>query len=50
LGNHERCCGAGPRDREGRATMTKQLEVQIAPDDLEFLKTNQYLLCFAKIP
>jgi hypothetical protein len=30
--------------------MTKLLEVQIAPDDLEFLKTNQYLLCFAKIP
>jgi hypothetical protein len=41
---------AGRRDQEGRATMTKLLEVQIAPDDLEFLKTNQYLLCFAKIP
>jgi hypothetical protein len=40
---------AGRRDQEGRATMTKLLEVQIAPDDLEFLKTNQYLLCFAKM-
>jgi hypothetical protein len=38
------------RDQEGRAIMTKLLEIQIAPDDLEFLKTNQYLLCFAKIP
>jgi hypothetical protein len=29
--------------------MTKLLEIQIAPDDLEFLKTNQYLLCVAKM-
>lgn len=28
--------------------MAKSVEVQIAPDDLEFLKTNQYKLCFAK--
>jgi hypothetical protein len=27
--------------------MLKQLEIQIAPDDLEFLKSNQYMLCFA---
>jgi hypothetical protein len=37
------------RDQEGSATMAKLLEVQIAPDDLEFLKSNQYLLCFAKM-
>jgi len=28
--------------------MLKRLEIQIAPDDLEFLKSNQYLLCFAR--
>jgi len=32
----------------GAAIMAKSVEVQIAPDDLEFLKTNQYKLCFAK--
>jgi hypothetical protein len=46
-------CGSGQRDRlprqEGTATMAKLVEVQIAPDDLEFLKSNQYLLCFAKM-
>ncbi|KJC60973.1 hypothetical protein UP10_08600 [Bradyrhizobium sp. LTSPM299] len=29
--------------------MTKSIEIQIALDDLEFLKTNRYLLCFAAI-
>jgi hypothetical protein len=29
--------------------MSKRLEIQIAPDDLEFLKSNQYLLCFARL-
>lgn len=28
--------------------MSKLVEVQVAPDDLEFLKANQYALCFAK--
>jgi hypothetical protein len=28
--------------------MAKSVEVRIALDDLEFLKTSQYLLCFAK--
>jgi hypothetical protein len=33
---------AGRGDQEGSATMAKLLEIQIAPDDLEFLKSNQY--------
>ncbi|MCA6125639.1 hypothetical protein J6500_27625 [Bradyrhizobium sp. WSM 1704] len=27
--------------------MTKSLEIEIAPDDLEFLRTHSYLLCIA---
>ena len=29
--------------------MAKSVEVQVATDDLEFLKANRYLLCFAKM-
>jgi hypothetical protein len=38
-----------PAVAKGTAHMTKSVEIQIALNDLEFLKANQYQLCFARM-
>jgi hypothetical protein len=38
-----------PAVAKGTAHMAKSVEIQIALNDLEFLKANQYQLCFARM-